>query len=497
MSSLKKLASETVIYGMSTMLMRMLNYLLVPLYTRLFHPEAYGVVTILYAVMAFMNIFLTYGMETTYFRYASDKGEKVYSTALNSIILSSLIFLGIAWPQTHSIAGLLRLEGNEKLIEYSLFILILDAISALPFARLRKEGKAKRFAILRSLNILLNVLFNLLFILWIPEWVQGGWNPLGLFSAEPQIAYIFVSNLLASALTCIFLIPEIRGLEAGFDFSLWQTMMRYALPLVLVGFAGMINETFDRVILQYLLPEDIAKEQIGIYGACYKLSILITLFIQAYRFAAEPFFFAQKDRGDRSIYARATHYFTLFCFVIFLMVTLYLDLFKLLIGEEFWAGIQVVPILLLANLFLGVYYNLSTWYKLADKTMIGAYISVGGAMLTIGLLLTLIPLMGYLGAAWATLAVYASMMVAGYITGQKYYPIPYKVRSFLFYLIFTLFLFIVSEMMNEIQSPALRYTWKSILFLSFLVVVALSEKRGKILTSQQNPRDFDPNKSHK
>lgn len=496
MSSLKKLASETAIYGMSTMLMRMLNYLLVPLYTKLFLPEAYGVVTLLYAVIAFMNILLTYGMETTYFRYADSNGEKTYSTALNSIILSSLLFLGFAWPQTDFIANILLIEGSEKLITYSIFILFFDTISALPFARLRKEGKAKRFAILRSLNILLNVVLNLLFILWMPDWVEAGWDGFGLFPTEPQIQFIFISNVLASGITAILLIPELRGLEWGFDFNIWKMMMRYAMPLVLVGMAGMVNETFDRVILQYLLPEDIAKHELGVYGACYKLSIIISLFIQAYRFAAEPFFFSQRNSGNRTIYARATHYFSLFCFAIFLMVTIYLDLFKHFIRNPiFWEGLGVVPILLLANVFLGVYYNLSTWYKLADKTIIGAYISIGGAILTITLLFSLIPLMSYTGAAWATLIVYAAMMVAAYLTGQKYYPIPYKVRSFMLYLILTLFLFVLSEMMNEMDNTALKYTWKTVLFLSFFLVVFLAEKRGKILTSQQKQQDFDPNKS--
>lgn len=495
MSSLKKLASETAIYGMSTMLMRMLNYLLVPLYTRLFLPEVYGDVSQVYSAIAFFNVLLTYGMETTYFRFSSSNNEKVYSTGLNSIILSSLLFLGIAWHQAETWGKWLELQGDYSIIQWSILILAVDAISALPFARLRKEGKAKRFAILRSLNILLNVVFNLIFIVWIPHWVQGGWNIFGLFGPEPQIIYIFISNLLASLITALFLLPEIRGLEAGFDFQLWRTMMKYAMPLLIVGLAGMTNETFDKFILPFLLPSETARHGLGIYAASYKLSILITLFIQAYRFAAEPFFFSNRESGDRNIFAWATHYFSLFCFAIFLVVSIYLDQFKQVIDETYWEGLGVVPILLLANVFLGVYYNLSTWYKLADKTIIGAYISVGGAFLTIILLFTLVPMMGYTGAAWATLIVYAAMMVAAYLTGQKYYPIPYKVRSFMLYLILTLFLFVLSEMMNEMDNTALKYTWKTVLFLSFFLVVFLAEKRGKILTSQQKQQDLDPNKS--
>ncbi|HCS21567.1 MAG TPA: polysaccharide biosynthesis protein [Bacteroidetes bacterium] len=494
MSGLKKLASETAIYGVSTIAMRMLNYLLVPLYTQLFDPAAYGTVTVFYALLAFFNILLTYGMETTYFRFSGEDNKKVYSTALNSVIFTSLIFLLLTWFQSGAIAVLLNEEGQTKLVQYSLLILVLDAISALPFAYLRKMGKAKRFALLRSLNILLNIAFNLLFLYFAPKWVAGGWNFMGLFSAEPELIYIFIANFLASGITLLLLIPELRGLEHGVDLKLWRRMIVYALPLLLVGFAGMVNETFDRVIMEYLLPEETARYQIGVYGACYKLSILMSLFIQAFRFAAEPFFFAQKASGDRKIYARATHYFALFCFMIFLLVTIYLDIFKLLLrNEAFHEGLVIVPILLLANLFLGIYYNLSIWYKLADRTMVGAYIAIGGALLTIGLLFAFVPGMGYIGAAWATLIVYTAMMVAAYLSGQRFYPIPYKVRRFFFYLIFTLCIYLVSEMMNQITDTTSKYVWKTGLFLGFVLLVFIVEKPKKIITSQQNPKRFDSN----
>ncbi|MHB1278363.1 MAG: lipopolysaccharide biosynthesis protein [Bacteroidia bacterium] len=494
MSALKKLASETAVYGVSTIAMRMLNYLLVPLYTQLFDPASYGTVTVFYAVIAFINILLTYGMETTYFRFSGENNKKVYSTALNSVIFTSLIFLLLTWFQSDTIAGLLNEEGQTKLVQYSLLILVFDAISALPFAYLRKMGKAKRFALLRSVNILLNIAFNLLFIYFAPKWVAGGWNFMGLFTTEPELIYIFIANFLASGITLLMLIPELRGLEHGIDLKLWRRMIIYALPLLLVGFAGMVNETFDRVIMEYLLPPERAKYEIGVYGACYKLSILMSLFIQAFRFAAEPFFFAQKDTGDRKIYARATHYFALFCFTIFLLVTIYLDIFKLLLrNKAYHEGLVVVPILLLANLFLGIYYNLSIWYKLADRTMIGAYIAIGGALLTISLLFALIPAMGYIGAAWATLIVYLAMMIAAYLSGQRYYPIPYKVRRFFFYLILTLCIYLISEMLNQLTEAGVKYAWKTGLFLGFILLVIFVEKPKKIITSQQNPKRFDSN----
>lgn len=486
MSGLKKLASETAVYGVSTIMVRLLNYLLVPLYTGLFNPEQYGVVTKLYAIIAFFNILLTYGMETAFFRFSSEGHKNTYATAFNSILISSLLFLLLCWPQSAEIAELVKESGQTSLIHYCVLILVFDAVSALPFAYLRQQGKARRFAFLRSISILLNVVFNLLFLYYAPEWVKDGWNPLGLFSDKPEVAFIFIANLLASGITLLLLIPEWKGLESGIDFGLWKKMMVYALPLLLVGFAGMVNETFDRVILEYLLPPDTAKHDVGVYGACYKLSILMSLFIQAFRFAAEPFFFSQSQSGDRNIYARATHYFALFCMVIFLLVALFLDVFKHFLRDEaFHEGLPVVPILLLANLFLGVYYNLSIWYKLANKTMTGAYISVFGAALTIGLNLLFIPFSGYMGAAWTTLLVYAFMMVTTYLTGQKYYPIPYRVRRFFVYLIFMLGLFLIGEMMNGMADTTMKYAGKSLLLLGFMTVVFLVEKPRKSLTSQQ------------
>ena len=266
-------------------------------------------------------------------------------------------------------------------------------------------------------------------------------------------------------------------------------MLVYAFPLVFVGLAGMVNETFDRVILKFLLPEDQADFDLGVYGACYKLSILMSLFIQAFRFAAEPFFFSQADKADRSIYALSTHYFSIFCFGIFLMVTLYLDVFKLLIrDDEYYTGLHVVPVLLLANLFLGLYYNLSIWYKLSDNNRIGAYISVGGALLTILLLFLSIPSLGYTGAAWTTLVVYASMAVAVYLTGQRRFPIPYRVRAFFLYLCLTLFLYLLGEAIGRNLGPGLAYTLKSLILIGFGLVVWLVEKPNKILTSQQKTR---------
>lgn len=484
---LKKLVSQTAIYGLPTILGRFLNYFLVPLYVKLFLPEEYGVVSLLYSGVAFFNVLLTFGMETTYFRYASRGVKGVFSTAINFVIVLSLLVVFWGWTQAEAIAAspFLNLTGQESYIRWFSLILALDAISAVPLARLRQENKPLRFALVRSVNIFSNIGFNLLFLLVLPGSFEAGTFLGNLFPTEPSISAIFIANLLSSAITFLLLLPEIRGLNEGINFGLLKDMLKYAWPLVLIGMSGIINETIDRLLLEYFLPSDISKKEQGIYSACYKLSIVMSLFIQAFRFAAEPFFFAQADTKDRGVYAKVTHYFALFCFFIFLLVSLYLDLFKhFLPNEEYWAGLDIVPILLLANLFLGVYFNLSVWYKLTDNTLLGAFIAIGGAVLTLVLNAMLIPEMSYRGSAWTTLIVYASMTIAAYFMGQRYYPVPYKVRSFGLYFIFALSLFLISQAIDQSFDTATLYGIRAALLVLFAAVVYLLEKPKKILNSQ-------------
>ncbi len=484
---LKKLVSQTAIYGLPTILGRFLNYFLVPIYVKLFLPEEYGVVSLLYSGVAFFNVLLTFGMETTYFRYASRGVSGVFSTAINFVISLSLLMVLWGWNQADSIAAspFIHIPGHENYIRWFSLILALDAISAVPLARLRHENKPMRFALIRSVNIFSNIGLNLLFLLAIPGSFEAGTFLGDLFPAEPTIAAIFIANLVSSAITFLLLLPEIRGLNEGVDFRLMKDMLAYAWPLVLVGMAGIINETIDRLLLEYFLPSDISKREQGIYSACYKLSIVMSLFIQAFRFAAEPFFFAQADTKDRGVYAKVTHYFALFCFFIFLLVSLFLDYFKhFLPNEAYWAGLDIVPILLLANLFLGVYFNLSVWYKLTDNTLLGALIALGGAALTLALNALLIPEMSYRGSAWTTLLVYVSMTIAAYFMGQRYYPVPYKVRSFGFYLIFALSLFLISQALEHSFHGMTLYGIRAALLMLFATVVYLVEKPKKILNSQ-------------
>jgi O-antigen/teichoic acid export membrane protein len=490
LAALKKLASQFAVYGISNIAGRFLNYLLVPLYTNIFSPEEYGINTQMYAYVAFFNVLLTYGLETTFFRFANkkDKPEQVYTTAFLSLIFTSVLFVFIATFFTPLIASALRISEHPEYIQYFIWIMALDAVTAIPFAYLRQESKALKFALVKNVNILTNILLNLYFLLLCPHLIAShGIQPL-FYDAHIGIGYIFISNLVASAITLLFFVPEFNAIRKGkFDHLLWKEMMVYALPMMVVGFAGMINETLDRTLITWFYPEaSVGRAMNGIYGANYKLSILMTLFIQAFRYAAEPFFFSHAKTTDkRDIYAQIMTYFIIVCVFLFLVVTLYIDVFKLFIGEPFREGLHIVPVLLLANLFLGIYYNLSIWYKLSDQTNKGAIISMLGAGITVVLNFWWIPMYGYTGAAWATLVCYASMMVICYFMGLKYYPIPYETGRGITYILLGLGLFFVSKWISQVlpETSVIRHYNQHVLIAFFAAVVWKFERKRKIVTS--------------
>lgn len=499
MSLLRKLAGQTAIYGLSSIVGRLLNYLLVPLYTRVFLPEEYGIVTQLLALAAFFNIVFTYGLETAYFRFfQTEKGnEKVYSTGLISIIISSISFAFLIIIFSGPLSEWLRTDGNNDpnlSLYIALFagILAFDAITAIPFAKLRQENKAKRFAFLRLVNIGINILLNLFFLILCPGIISEGVDSdfiNRIYNPSFGIGYIFVSLIISSAVTLLMLSREIFGIRFQFDKVLWKKMLVYSFPLAIAGFAGMINETFDRILLPILIQDkSTAMAQLGIYGACYKLSILMTLFIQTFRYAAEPFFFNHSDKeSSREVYATVMHWFVLVCSFIFLSVMMYIDIVKILIGEEFREGLAVVPILLLANLCLGIFFNLSIWYKLTGKTGWGAWLAIFGAAITLIFNFILIPSMGYMGAAWATLICYASMMIASYFGNQKYFHVPYRLKPLFAYVFLAIFLFLISEWIrphlgDELPSILLINTVLTIVFLA----VAFYFERGKIAYLRRN-----------
>jgi O-antigen/teichoic acid export membrane protein len=486
MSIIKKLASQTAIYGLSSIFGRFLNYLLVPLYTYYFTAAEYGVVSEFYAYAGFFSVLLLFGFETGYFRFRDKTGQgkdTAYSTALIFVLLVNVGFFLLILASNSWLSAAMNYANHPEYVLCFTLILTLDAIAAIPFARLRAENKALRFAGIKITEILATVGFSLFFIVYCPK----------AYAADPQswvtqiyepsigIGYIFIANLIASVGKFLLLARELKGLAWGFDRVLFGRLIRYSLPMVVIGFAGIINEMLDRALLKYLLPYDLHTNMtmLGIYSACYKLSILMSLFIQAFRYAAEPFFFAYADKSDaRQVYADVLKFFVIFCIGIFLLVTLFLDFFQYFVGAEFRAGLQVVPILLLANLFLGIYVNLSIWYKLTDKTLLGAGVSLAGALLTVALNIAWIPELGYVGSAWATLVCYASMAFISYSLGRYYYPVPYQVKRLVAYIVLGLGLYWAKQ-------PLLIYIdWQpwclsTALMSLYLLTTALFESRKR------------------
>lgn len=492
MNPLKKLLGQTAIYGLSSIVGRLLNYLLVPLYTRYFTTSEYGDVTLLYAYAAFLLIILSYGIETAFFRFSQREPNKrvVYSTALISLLISSSLFVGFIYFNAQSIANTLSFGQHPEYIQYFAFIIGLDTLSSISFAKLRELNQATRFALIRLLNIFINIGLNLFFIIYCPfaiknnlptaEFIQS------IYSPSIGIGYIFIANLVSSVVTILMLVPEMSKSLWRFDKALWRKMMVYALPLMVAGLAGITNETIDRILLQYLLPADISASEIGLYSAFYKLSIIMTLFVQTFRFAAEPFFFSQeRERNAKQVYAQVMKYFSIVTAFIFLSVMIYYDLVKQFIGTSFHdeRGATIVPILLLANLFLGLYYNLSVWYKLTEKTSYGAYMSLFGAAITIVLNLVLIPYFGFVGSAWATLCCYFLMALCSYFLGQKYYPIPYPLGRIAMYFGLVLGFYFLSAYLS------LGMAINTFFLIVYIVVVYVLEKPKKRVIS--NPQLFD------
>jgi len=469
LNPLKRLINQTAIYGLSSIIGRLLNYLLVPLYTRYFTPSEYGVVTEMYAYVAFLVIILTYGMETAFFRFSQKSNTKktVYSTTLISIIITSIFFIIITLFYSNNISYWIGYENNIEYIQWFAIIVALDAVSAIPFAYLRSKNKALKFATIRLINIFINIGLNLYFVIY-----KG-------FGVE----YIFIANLISSSIMLFLLIPTILKSNWKFDKSLWKKMIFYAIPLLIAGFAGIVNETLDRVLLKHLLVNtQNSLYEIGLYGAFYKLSIIMILFIQTFRYAAEPFFFSQeKEENAKKNYAIVMKYFVIVTAVIFLTVTVFYDLIKGFLGSQFHdeRGFVVVSLLLLANMFLGIYYNLSIWYKLTEKTKYGAYMSITGAMLTIILNIILIPKIGFIGCAWTTLICYFSMTIISYFLGKKQYPIPYEMYRLVFYFILMLSLFLAS------QKISLGMFANSIYILIF-VAVAIYVERKNLIKKEKN-----------
>lgn len=485
MSLLKKLAGETALYGLSSVVGRMLNFLLTFVYTRTLTTAENGVLNELYAYVGFLLVVYSYRMESAFFRYGTPVAdrERAYTTGLFSLIGSTFIitlsFLVFAQP----LADLLHYSDHAEYIRWFALILAFDCLSELPFARLRLEQRPRRFVAGKLLNIGVNIFLTLFWLVFCPWAAKNGMNWVNfVWSPTWGVGAVFLANLTASIATIIFLLPQMRGLQAGFDSALWRKMILYAAPLIIVQFAGIANQMLDRAMLKWLLPGTPEENlsQVGIYGNNYKLAMLITIFTQAYRYAAEPFFFRHAgDVNAPEIQAKATKWFTIAATIGMAGVLLFLDIIKYFLGEKYFSGLKVVPILLLANVLLGIYYNLSVWYRLKDKTMLGAWISIGGALITLFLNILLVPRIGYIGAAWTALATYFFMCFATWYTGQKHYPVRYQFGRMTLYIAAALGLFALSQWVGEVLSSYLFLLWtiRVTLFGSFLGLIYFLEKK--------------------
>ncbi|KUG08222.1 lipopolysaccharide biosynthesis protein [Solirubrum puertoriconensis] len=497
----KRLASQTAIYGVSSIVGRVLSYLLVPVYTARFAAAEYGIVTGLYAYVSFLNVVFTYGMETAFFRFANRPDtdrQELYNRVLTLLWLSSIVLTAVVALLARPLMSLLDLPpGQERYAIWIALILGLDAVAAIPFARLRLENKARKFASIRLANILIYVGLNLFFIVFCPDVVAGeylsGMRPVVELLYDPTVGvgYVFLSNLAASAFTLVLLGKELLSFRPRFSLEPLRPLLRYAYPIMLMGLAGMVNETLDRILLPKWLPEGFYPGKsnlaaVGIYGACYKLSILMSLVIQAFRYAAEPFFFAQSsDKNSPRTFALVLKWFTLCCAVIFVAVSVNVDLVGSLFlrRPEYLEGLPVVPVLLMANLFLGVYYNLSVWFKLTDRTYFGTYISFAGAALTITLNFLLIPVLGYMGSAIATLACYFMMAAVCWWLGNRYFPVPYPIGRLAAWLLAAVAVVAFSWAI-PVSNQWLGYALHIAITLAFVAALWLVERPAQALRSQ-------------
>jgi len=473
---IKKLASQTAIYGLCSMIPRFLNYLLVPLHTRVLETAEYGVNTEWYTYVTFLVILLVYGMETGFFSFSRETDKnKVHGTAFLSIAASSSLFIAMAVIFSRPISLWMDYADHREYVVWFAWILGLDAMTAIPFARFRLDNRPLRFAFYKLTNVTINVLCNL-FFLWIcPKFADVTWIK-AIYNPDVGVGYIFLSNLIASVATIFLLLPEIFRHKIHFDFDLWRRIVAYSLPLMVAGLAGNINEAIDRVLLKHRLPEDgLPMEQLGIYGANIKIAILMTLFIQMFRYAAEPFFFNNaKQKDSHETIADVMKYFIIFCLLIFLGVTLYLDIIKYFIDPKHWEGLGIVPIMLLSYMCLGIYYNLSIWFKLSNQTKYGLMIASIGAVISIAGNWLLIPVWGYHASAWMHLVCYAVMVVITWMLGKRHYPIPYPLKRIALYIIIALSLYTVVYF-TETKIIVLNLLKNTILFVTFVFYVNRKE----------------------
>ena len=462
-----------------------MNYWLFPYWTHVFVNQSnLGQVANMYAYVAFLFVILTYGMETGYFRFASRENNKatVFSSVFYLISITSVLFLIAVIGLRNPIAKALQLEGYAVYIVMMGITVAFDVVSTIPFAKLRLEHRPIRFAVIKFVNIGTNILLNLFFLTLCPYLAQqfpGGLID-NVYRPEFGIGYVFLANMVATLVTFVMLIPHMQ-LKIDFDFALMRRMLKYSFPILIVGITGMVNQNIDKILLPMMLPDSAEPmKQLGIYAAAFKMAVILNMFIQAFRFAFEPFFFSQKGGdNDKAMYVIVMKYFAIFGMIIFLGLSTFIDLFKVIVAPQYREGIGIVPIVLLANLFMGIYFTLSLWYKITDKTKYGAYQGIIGSVITIAINVLLIPVMGYYASAWAILACFVSMTLISYFSGKKHYDVPYKVKNFLFYLFVALILFGVYWFVRTDSEP---YFWLAILVNVIFVALIVVKEKHEILT---------------
>jgi O-antigen/teichoic acid export membrane protein len=450
MSVYKKFLGQTMIYGISTIFSRLFNFILTPVYTKVFPPGVYGVFTKMFSYASIINPILAFGMETTFFRYLNkheDRKQEVYNNSFLVIAFISTLFLITALVFSDSLAkytldgDMAELANQKSYVHYFVWLLFVDAISIIPFAKLRADGKPFKYSIIKFLNISTFVGLNLVFIYvipflikhnildsWLTSWYRGRW-----------VGYVFVANLIASVVTLLMLIPQFLEIKFKFNKSLFNNMLGYSWPVLVANLSFIINENLDKILLGKYLPENIANHDVGIYGAVCKLAVFISIFNTAFRLGAEPFFFSHaKNANAKQTYADILYYFVLALAILFVGLTANIELIKHFIDSRYWVGLNAVPFLLFGYVCLGIYMNLSVWYRLSDQTRYGLYISMVGAVFTIIMNIILIPKFSYMGSAWVSMLAYFIIMVISYVLGQKHYPIPYKLKTMSLYILVSL-----------------------------------------------------------
>ncbi len=475
---LKSLAKDTFVYGLSSILGRFLNWLLVPMYVRvLASPGEYGIVTHLYGWTALLLAILTFGMETTFFRFSNRKDEndpmQVYANSLIFVSLLSTLFAIGGFVFLQPISGFLGYEAHPEYVGMLIFIIALDAITALPFARLRSEERAWKFAGIKLCNIGLNILLNLFFLLLCPVIYRHAPHAIDWFyRPDYGVGYILVSNVITTVVNVLLLHKEFTGFRIRVDAARMKRMFAYAFPVFAMSIAGILNQSVDKILFPFLYADKAeAVTQLGIYGACFKIAVVMVMFIQAYRYAIEPYIFKKnRERNDRESNAVTTLYFTIFSLLIFLGVTFYLDdIFKYLISPDYYAGLRIVPIVMLGEFLYGLYFNLSFWYKLNDETYWGTCFTIIGCIITVAIIVCGVPHYGYVACAWATVACNGTMLLLSYLIGRRRYPVPYPLGKIGGYVLLTAVLFCLGEFV-PVTTPVWRLLWRTLLLIVYITV---------------------------